>query len=729
MSQPTSASALGLSLCLTLGVGLASTSAHAAGGVFVVGTEAAPSVTTTDATAVFVVEDARTQMHLRLELDLAASNQAGESLAVAWVVPLPSGSTFAQSSERLFANLSAATVPTWRTEVRASQCPSDEPEDPFSDPDPDATPPLPPGIIASYEPILAPATSIDALRATLEGLGYAILPGTESTLAPYVGPDRMVAIVNFIARRGHNILHPIAFELGDRSPELAVRLTETTAGTNANLHVYMLADERQVPSGWVHVVPNLLQVDWLGLGNNWQDVAGLAVAEEEADGQAFVTEAFESSDVVSRGGLLDARWDETRFTSLAASQVATELVQQGLYTCYGAPNGCQPRHPLVDDLLEEFLLPAGITIAQYFDCPTCYVDALLWRPVEFADAFRERVVVPGRNAADRLSAAAFVTRMYTRIGNGAVVSDPKFTERPDDDPIRAARLAGALRRCSGDLVLSLPDRREVVAPRGGPWPQFVDEMPFAERVEQLTATGDGIVLVDNRETIDALLADHNAEYGWPPEGGCSSCRTTGGSGPGPWLLLMLIGLGARRRGPRIGWAAALALLSACAGRRGGTARPKPTAPDAIAAELDRNERELANLGIDIGEPAAGGDAGPTTTAEPEPPPTDAPDPVQTPTTPPPEPMPEPDDDDYADAEASAPAEYEEQDSSSVREKRRERAPTRCDRICDLAEATCELADHVCRLAEDHEDDPRYAEACTRAERQCRVADEACRACE
>lgn len=723
MSQPTSASALGLSLCLTLGVGLASTSAHAAGGVFVVGTEAAPSVTTTDATAVFVVEDARTQMHLRLELDLVASNQAGESLSVAWVVPLPSGSTFAQSSERLFSNLSAATVPTWRTEIRASQCPSDEPEpeDPFADPDPDATPPLPPGIIASYDPILAPATTIETLQATLEGLGYAILPGTESTLAPYVGPERMVAIVTFSARRGHNILHPIAFELGDRSPELAVRLTETNAGADANLHVYVLADERHVPSGWVHVVPNLLQVDWLGLGDNWQDVVGRAVSEEEADGRAFVTESFESSDVVSRAGLLDARWDETRFTTLAASQVATQIVQQGLYTCYGAPDGCVPRHPLADDLLEEFLLPAGITIAQYFDCPTCYVDALLWRPVEFAEAFRERVIVPGRNAADRLSSAASVTRMYTRIGNGAVDSDPKFTERLDDDPIAPARLAGALRRCGGDLILSLPDRREVVAPRGGPWPEFVEEMPFAERIEQLTATGDGIVLADNRETIDALLAEHNAAYGWPPQGGCSSCRTTaGGGGPGPWLLLMLIGLGARRRGPRIGCAAALALLSACAGRRGGTARPKPSDPDAIAAELDRNERALADLGISIGEPAVGGDAGPTTTAEP--PPTDSRDAVEAP---PPEPVTEPDDDvdedAYVQAEpAAVPAESE---------KRRERAPTRCERICDLAEATCELADHVCRLAEDHEDDPRYTEACTRAERQCRVADDACRACE
>gem|GEM_PF-1847459 len=723
--QPTSASAFALAMGFALGAGLASSPAQAAGGVFVVGTEAAPSVTTTDATAVFVVEGGRTQMHLRLELDLSASNQAGESLPIAWVVPLPAGSTFGQSSERLFANLAAATVPTWRTEVRANQCPSDEDdvlEDPFADPDPDATPPLPQGVIASYEPILAPATSIDALRATLEGLGYAILPGTESTLAPYVGPDRMVAIATFDARRGRNVLHPVAFDLGASAPELALRLTDTNAGLDANLQVYVLADERHVPSGWVHVVVNPIQVDWLGLGDNWQDAAGLAIAEDEANGQAFVTESFDSADAVSRAGLVDSRWNEARFNTLAASQVATELVQQGLYSCYGAPNGCQPRHPLVDDLLEEFLLPPGITIAQYFDCPTCYVDALIWRPAEFAEALRARIIDPGRAVADRLGRIGSVTRMYSRLGNGSVVSDPSFVARPGDDAISASRLAGALRRCGGDLVLSLPDGREVVAPRGGPWPEFVEEMPFAERIEQLTATGDGIALVDNREAINTLLSEHNADYGWPPQSGCSSCRSTGGrGGPGTWLLLTLIGLGARRRR----WAGALVLLSACAGRQGSAERPKPTEPDAIAAELDRNERALADLGISIEAPGGGGgDVSVMSTPQPEPPATVPDESPESPPEPgpPPEPEPEPvaatdDDDEY---------EVEDADASPIREKR---APTRCERICDLSEATCELADHVCHLAEGHTDDPRYAEACTRAQQQCRVADDACRACE
>jgi hypothetical protein len=64
---------------------------------------------------------------------------------------------------------------------------------------------------------------------------------------------------------------------------------------------------------------------------------------------------------------------------------------------------------------------------------------------------------------------------------------------------------------------------------------------------------------------------------------------------------------------------------------------------------------------------------------------------------------------------------------SKRERKKDEAQ-RCQRICDLAEATCELADRICELAQRHPDEVRYETACERAEHQCRVAAEACTAC-
>ncbi len=64
------------------------------------------------------------------------------------------------------------------------------------------------------------------------------------------------------------------------------------------------------------------------------------------------------------------------------------------------------------------------------------------------------------------------------------------------------------------------------------------------------------------------------------------------------------------------------------------------------------------------------------------------------------------------------------------EKRKKRdKKTRCERICDLAEATCTLADRICGLADEHVDDVRYEDACGRAESQCEAASDACSACE
>lgn len=55
--------------------------------------------------------------------------------------------------------------------------------------------------------------------------------------------------------------------------------------------------------------------------------------------------------------------------------------------------------------------------------------------------------------------------------------------------------------------------------------------------------------------------------------------------------------------------------------------------------------------------------------------------------------------------------------------------SRCERICDLADATCDLAQNVCNLASRHPGESRYETACVRAEDQCRAASIACTRCE
>ncbi len=169
----------------------------------------------------------------------------------------------------------------------------------------------------------------------------------------------------------------------------------------------------------------------------------------------------------------------------------------------------------------------------------------------------------------------------------------------------------------------------------------------------------------------------------------------------------------------------------------------------IEAELDNNDAVLANAGIMVAmadpidiEQDAGDevDVKPVTTpgsthageklgVEASPPePAPEPEPMDAPMEPP-SPVA-----DYDDAEEQfAP----ESPSRRRRFKRRDRStrssksdsPSRCDRVCGLAEATCDLETQICTLAEEHFDEPRYQKACRRSELQCSAAADACRRCE
>ena len=111
---------------------------------------------------------------------------------------------------------------------------------------------------------------------------------------------------------------------------------------------------------------------------------------------------------------------------------------------------------------------------------------------------------------------------------------------------------------------------------------------------------------------------------------------------------------------------------------------------------------------------------------------------------PPEPEPSPeaplvgeaDEDDYVNApSADAPRSsrsrrrYRRQRAERVTDrKKRKETRTRCERVCDLADATCQLQERICGLADQHVTDVRYEEACARAELQGDAADRECQLC-
>ncbi|MEM6995634.1 MAG: hypothetical protein AAF721_34300 [Myxococcota bacterium] len=206
---------------------------------------------------------------------------------------------------------------------------------------------------------------------------------------------------------------------------------------------------------------------------------------------------------------------------------------------------------------------------------------------------------------------------------------------------------------------------------------------------------------------------------------------------------------------RLSMIAVMLAGSGCARRSDGHVN-RPTSAIDIEAELSRNEVALRDAGIVVPPPPAAEPAPivmtpPSDDPEPEPPRADPPQPFPEPLPEPSPPPPAPASTDYDDApelssrrdERNYAVDAEMEEPAKGRRRRRSRrrraerttraerraSSSRCDRVCDLAEATCGLAGHICSLAEKHPDDARYLEACVRAERQCDAADQACQACE
>ena len=185
-----------------------------------------------------------------------------------------------------------------------------------------------------------------------------------------------------------------------------------------------------------------------------------------------------------------------------------------------------------------------------------------------------------------------------------------------------------------------------------------------------------------------------------------------------------------RASTRIGLAALLLSASACKSVGSRAESPEASLDDiaAIEAELSANEARLQAQGLVPPEHAGAPPRTRTPSAAPEPEPTLEPPPPQP--TEPTEPTMAEAQVEEGEADEAAPMDRKRDVASNRKKNERDtREPTRCERICDLADSTCELADRICGLADEHVDDVRYQEACDRAEAQCELASDACSGCE
>ncbi|MBV1862410.1 MAG: hypothetical protein KUG77_28575, partial [Nannocystaceae bacterium] len=292
---------------------------------------------------------------------------------------------------------------------------------------------------------------------------------------------------------------------------------------------------------------------------------------EGADGRAFVTEYAGASDVVQTFSVFQEQWNASAFEGLEPGLAMQTLMEQGLFRCdYDFTvdqDVCFGLHPLIEPLVNEFLVPEGIEARDFYLDPEQFanlIDLDRWANGEvFAQRLTERVIEPGQNAVDLLATHDYLTRMYTTISPSEMTVDPMFHANPDLGEVENIRTATSRLLCNGDNLWTLPDGREVYLPGGESWPNIGGEEFWEEEVDEMPAAGAPMMLVNNTEQIEVALRRYNTEVGYngvPPEqggelddspqpgvdgGGCG-CTTSSPVGA-VWTMGFLFGLAGLRR--------------------------------------------------------------------------------------------------------------------------------------------------------------------------------------
>ena len=169
-----------------------------------------------------------------------------------------------------------------------------------------------------------------------------------------------------------------------------------------------------------------------------------------------------------------------------------------------------------DEVLEDFLSPED-------------VEALLFQPGSatlapfdvdsFLDALETEVVQPMLDTEALVASLPYVTRLYTTMSAPEMDLDPLFDFNPDLGDVSNFHNATRVFECDNERSDGIPSRVELengqvvrLAPNAT-WPfdpGAEGALPANAIIKQLSTSGSGTVIEDNRAEIDELLGDNVA---------------------------------------------------------------------------------------------------------------------------------------------------------------------------------------------------------------------------
>ena len=525
----TSVAAATLALSLPL---MAPRVAEACGGTFCDTGPTAMPVDQTGENILFYLGPDFVEAHIQIQY-----NPDTPAEKFAWVIPVLEVPEFEVGTQRLFDSMLAGSVPSYGLQQQADFCGDDglqssggdagagdesgtgAPNDGGENGGPNV---VLKKTVGAFEIAVLEGGTVEGVMQWLGDNGYQQDPNSEPILAKYLEDGFLFTALKLANDATVGEIHPIVIRYPGQEPCVPLKLTAIAAEEDMEVRVFFLDATRIVPVNYRHVLVNPLKLDWFNTAANYKEVISMAVDAQKADGNAFVTEYAGPSNVINTFSILDPSWDSDPIAALGTSPVgAIEILEsQGLLECDAEwDTDCTYIHPLIRSIVAEYIpVPNGMVPVDFYDDLAANVDLIdiaAWDALGFATKMNERIIDPAKNAVALVENNPYLTRMYTTISPAEMNADPIFRRNSTLSDVANIQFATQTAHCDGSNTMVLPDGREVYFPAGADlvWPDFGDEMPWEEDIDQANMADDAplISLVDNTTKIDDLLSQYNQQ--------------------------------------------------------------------------------------------------------------------------------------------------------------------------------------------------------------------------
>lgn len=382
---------------------------------------------------------------------------------------------------------------------------------------------------------------------------YDVNPGSAELIGPYLEEGRYLLALSLTKGSDSGSIRPLVLTYDAELPDIPLKLTAVAANDDMGVMTWVVAQERAVPFNYNALELNEARINWFNASVNYNQV--VIEAANDASGQGFVTEYARPSNRLAE--VVWSNSEEQDWQRLSDPEEYAEYTEpadyfESLYFQYSGFDG------FWDAVRATVTLPAEVAFEDFQDCPSCF--EVEFDHSAYVAALNAQVIEPMRSFQKLLDSQPYTTRLYSTLSAAEMTVDPVFAYNPDLDNVNNIHRATRYIECNGAVDQNEANWR-IELPQGGVirgsansignWPSAVSKQAANFRILRMSTSGQGDVLENNEESINAALSDYNATVPRTRRSGWCSLGLASGAqpvSPGYWFAFAaLAGATLRRR--------------------------------------------------------------------------------------------------------------------------------------------------------------------------------------